>query len=651
VDGETAAVVALNALLAQARAVAERETFFHWWTEFPTVWRHGSEADGGFDAVIGNPPWDRIKLQEVEWFAERKPEIAMQARAADRKLLIEKEHKRRTPLWADYVQASSSAEAMGRVVRESGEYPLLSGGDVNLYSLFVERVAALVRANGIVGLLTPSGIAADKGASEFFRSITAPPSNDLFAESRTRLAALYDFENKKIFFPDIHASFKFCAFIFGGEHRRFDAARCAFFLHSLDELNDPDRVLNLSAENFTRVNPNTGAAPIFKTRRDAELTTRIYSANPVLVRHEIDAKGRVIAEHKAWPVRYVRMFDMTNDSDKFITRAELEKEGWKPSQLNRWTRRVERKTEEAVPLYEGKMVQMFDHRAADVVMNMENLARAAQQEAIADGAKQQFDRFPTPQYFVRATELPADCAAGWFIGYKEITAPTNVRTMIALLLPSVAFGNKVPLLMEDSRHGKLPAGNACLLVATMNSFAFDFVLRRKIQGQTINLFILEQLPVIAPERFEQTMGSLAEDSAQLVGTSTSSVRTDKRLARAKDNETIADFIRTEVLALTYSAHDMAPFARDMGHVDATGDVRPPFVWDAEDRAHRMARLDAIFMRLYGLSEDDASYVLSTFPIVKKQDEAAHGRYRTHDFILGYINLLNAGALTHNNVAL
>ncbi len=111
-------------------------------------------------------------------------------------------------------------------------------------------------------------------------------------------------------------------------------------------------------------------------------------------------------------------------------------------------------------------------------------------------------------------------------------------------------------------------------------------------------------------------------------------------------ETIADFIRAEVLALTYTAHDMAPFARDMGHVNAAGDVRPPFVWDAGDRAHRMARLDAIFMRLYGLSEDDANYVLSTFPIVKKQDEAAFGRFRTRDLILGYMSALRSGELTH-----
>ena len=550
----------------------------------------------------------------------------MQARAADRKLLIEKEHKRRTPLWADYVQASTSAEAMGRVVRESGEYPLLSGGDVNLYSLFVERAAALVRANGIVGLLTPSGIAADKGASEFFRSITAPPSNDLFAESRTRLAALYDFENRGnpggSYFPDVDSRFKFCAFIFGGEHRRFDAARCAFFLHSLDELNDPDRVLNLSAEDFTRVNPNTGAAPIFRTQRDAEITTRIYAANPVLVRHEIDARGRVITEHKAWPVSYATMFHMTSDSDKFITRAELEKEGWKPAPLNRWTRpdplpqrgRVgvgaARIAEEAVPLYEGKMVQMFDHRAADVVMNVENLHRAAQQEAIPDNAKQAFDRFPMSQYCVNTTSLKTE-HAHWVVAFKDVTAPTNVRTMIAALLPTYCAGNTLPLLMSDDP--KYTEQTACVLLANLASFALDYVARQKVQGQHLNWFIVEQLPVIAPKRFEQTMGSLAEDSAQLVGTSTSSVRTDKsaapagkRSARAKDNETIADFIRVEVLALTYTAHDMAPFARDMGYVDAANEVRPPFVWDVEDRAHRMARLDAIFMRLYDLSEDDAS---------------------------------------------
>jgi hypothetical protein len=179
----------------------------------------------------------------------------------------------------------------------------------------------------------------------------------------------------------------------------------------------------------------------------------------------------------------------------------------------------------------------------------------------------------------------------------------------------------------------------------IESAGFDA--RQKVQGQHLNWFIVEQLPVIIPERFEQPMGSLAKASAS---SEPPSPQPSPARGRGSPNETIADFIRAEVLALTYTAHDMAPFARDMDYVDAAGEVRPPFVWDPEDRAHRMARLDAIFMRLYGLSDDDASYVLSTFPIVKKQDEAAFGRYRTLELILAYTAALDAGELTHANVS-
>jgi len=152
----------------------------------------------------------------------------------------------------------------------------------------------------------------------------------------------------------------------------------------------------------------------------------------------------------------------------------------------------------------------------------------------------------------------------------------------------------------------------------MNTFAFDFSLRQKLQGQTINLFILEQLPVIAPAAFEQRIGKTK----------------------------IADCIRAEVLALTYTAHDMAPLARYLGYVDGNGRVKPPFVWDPEDRRQRMARLDALFMHLYGLGEADADYILSTFPIVREKDEAAFATYRTRDLILAYLQRIEKGLLSH-----
>ena len=125
----------------------------------------------------------------------------------------------------------------------------------------------------MMGLLTPSGIYADKTAANFFKSVT----------STGRVAGIYDFENRKIFFKDVHASFKFCALIVGGSDRRFAETECAFFLHDTGTVHDPDRCFPLASDDFSRVNPNTVTAPIFRTRRDAEITLGIYARHPVLV--------------------------------------------------------------------------------------------------------------------------------------------------------------------------------------------------------------------------------------------------------------------------------------------------------------------------------------------------------------------------------
>lgn len=687
-DGVDAATQAANALMARARAIAARETFFHWWTSFPTVF--GASAQGGFDAVVGNPPWDRIKLQQVEWFAERSPAIAAQPRAADRKKMIAAlqgvsmtQTGINTPpvvdLWAQYQEASARAEANARVLGNgklgSADYPLLGGGDVNLYSLFVERAQALINPHGIVALIVPSGIAADKGAAAFFRSIS----------STGRLHALFDFENRKVFFPDVHASFKFCALVFGKAPRykqneplaltdkaqaainkeAFEAdgdaaplqplpSRCAFYLHSVAELDEPERELTLSAQDFVRVNPNTGAAPIFRNQRDADITLKLYACHPVLVKHgEFSETLGQQPDVKTWPVKYQRMFDMTNDSHLFLKADELAAQGWTRAALNRWekpaddsgtdtdTSTVKDKSKSknkgkgqgqpaalAVPLYEGKMVQMFDHRAADVVVNVANLQRAAQQEAISQVEKASPERYPVPQFFVKATETTAN-PFEWALGYKEITAPTNVRSMIATLLPGVGFGNKVPLLIPQNDTPQLAVRTASLLAANLNAFAFDFVLRQKLQGQTINLFILEQLPVITPARF----------NARLPAVFASAMRGAKLMNGSHPRPTVADFVLPQVLALTYTARDMAPFARDMGFVDASGQVLPPIVWHEDERRARLAALDALFFWLYGLDAEDAAYILDTFPIVRAHDEATFGRFRTRDDVLALLALL------------
>ena len=276
-----------------AKCVADREGFLNWEVAFPGVWRRwqDDQPTGGFDAIIGNPPWDRIKLQEVEWFATRSPELALAPTAAARRRGIKQLRQQGDSLAADFDAAKLRADRLGQLIRASDHYPLLGGGDINLYSLFVERAMRLAKPDGIVGLLTPSGIYADKTAARFFKSVS----------TSGRVGGLFDFENrlgKIFFFPDVHASFKFCALIFGGEERRFPQTDCAFFLHDTAAIDDPERCFPLAPADFARVNPNTGTAPVFRTRRDADITRRIYERHPVLV----DRSG--LEEQRAWPVRY-----------------------------------------------------------------------------------------------------------------------------------------------------------------------------------------------------------------------------------------------------------------------------------------------------------------------------------------------------------
>ena len=581
---------AFRELWGSARAVADREDFLHWEAAFPGVWLgwQNVHPQGGFDAIIGNPPWDQIEQPEVEWFALRDVDVLAAQTGADRKEIINQRVNQGDQLALEYQTVRGRAAAMRAFVRSSGDYRLLSTGRINLYSLFVERATNLVKPDGIVGLLTPSGIYADFTAAKFFKSIS----------TGGRLAGLFDFENRKIFFKDVHASFKFCAFIFGGEERQFQETECAFFLHDPETLKDPDRCFPLTPDDFTRVNPNTGTAPIFRTRRDAEITRRIYQRHPVLVAHQ---GGQ---EHKAWPVRYMQaLFNMTSDSHLFHTRPQLEVEGFYPVQGNRW----KKGNDLYLPLYQGRMIHQFDHRANSVRYNPENTHNPYLSEETSEDQHADRAFVPTPQYWVPEWAInqvkPAN--ADWTISYRRIARSTDVRTMISCMAPPAGFGDSVFLLIPDAG---LSASDASSVVANLNSFAFDFVTRQKIHGTNLSWYLLEQLPVIAPEDYDRRFG----------------------------DTTARELVRDHVLRLTYTAHDMAPFAKDLGYDG------PPFIWDEEERRHLRARLDALYFILYGLSRDDAAYVLDTFPIVRREDEAAFGKYRTRDLVLAYMNALAAG---------
>lgn len=385
-----------------------------------------------------------------------------------------------------------------------------------------------------------------------------------------------------------------------------DDAQCAFFLQDVSELYDPERCFSLTAHDFARVNPNTGTAPIFRSRRDARLTTAIYERLPVLVDRSTGD------ETKTWPVRYQRMFDMTNDSGLFLTRKELE-EGERAYPIGR--NHFKNASGEFVPLYEGKMVQAYDHRAASVVVNPANQHRPAQPVPATLAQHQSPDWLPEPQFWINCSHSPV-MRLPYLLAFKDVTAPTNIRSMIAALIPGAGVGNTLPIVLSEQEGSPLSAPIAALFLANLNSVVFDFVARQKIQGQHLNWYIVEQLPVVPLERYQ-------------------SVRFGKKAA--------GEIVREAVLELTYTAHDMAPFARDMGYVTKAGKVKAPFAWDEERRLRLRAKLDALFFHLYGVTDrDDVRYVYSTFPIMEREEVDAYKSYRSRDLCLAYMNALAAG---------
>ncbi|HLS80620.1 MAG TPA: hypothetical protein VK025_04375 [Steroidobacter sp.] len=250
--------------------------------------------------------------------------------------------------------------------------------------------------------------------------------------------------------------------------------------------------------------------------------------------------------------------------------------------------------ERMLPLYQGMMTTFYDHRAADVVKSESAAQRQNQPRYLSDEEKADPTRLAIPQYWVRESLLDPDLPE-WLIGFSDITSPTNERTMVPVAIPRVGAGNKLPIVIAAESHAH------CLL-ACLASFALDFQVRQKVGGTTLNYFLVKQFPVLPPSSFEEACAWARE-------------------------HTLSAWIAPRVAELVATANDMTQVAEQL---DIEG---APFRWNPERRALLRAELDAAFFHLYGLSRDDTAYVMDTFPIVKRKDEATHGEYRTRRLIL------------------
>ncbi|WP_207346343.1 DNA methyltransferase [Arthrobacter sp. E3] len=177
--GESGGAAGYTGTVERVRSLALDYRFFHWHLEFPEVFGNpdlGEEVSaegwpGGFSCMLGNPPWERVKLQEQEFFAARNETIAKAPNAAARTRLIKKLVDEDPILHRDFLQAKREAEGQSAMMRTSGRYPFNGRGDVNTYAVFAELFRSLTGPNGRSGVIVPTGIATDATTQYFFKDL------------------------------------------------------------------------------------------------------------------------------------------------------------------------------------------------------------------------------------------------------------------------------------------------------------------------------------------------------------------------------------------------------------------------------------------------------------------------------------------------
>lgn len=370
-------------LVDRALLVAAEQHFFHWQVGFPGVWSGWRDSrQGGFDAVIGNPPWDRMEFKEVNFFALRDPAIA-KLKGASRKAAINALAKARPALRAQYERAKSTVEAAARVARKSGAYPLLSGGKLNIYKLFIERASRLIRPNGVVGLLCPSGVAGDQSSSNFIETLV----------DERRLSTFLDFENRGLstglFFADVDSRFKLCVLGFGGSSRQTPTLSYGAFLRS--DGAEVEGGFSFDLTSLELFSPLTSTIPVLRSERDFVMTKSIYERLPLL--------GGSGNSNAGFHVVYSQMVNLTNGP--ILKDKELSKRGGYLISASEW--RVGRDSYR--PVYEGKMVAAYDHRALDVGDDEENFFRQGGGNQLSAADRADPSRVATPTYWISDNDI------------------------------------------------------------------------------------------------------------------------------------------------------------------------------------------------------------------------------------------------------
>ncbi len=457
---------------SEVRRLADEYQFLHWHLAFPDVFRLQAERvieneqagwDGGFDVVLANPPWERIKLYEKEWFASRDPRVAKASTASKRKALIEEIQLNDPSLWREFQEALRHSDGEMHLIRSGARYPLCAHGDINTYPIFSELFRHLMSSRGRSGVIVPCGIVTDSTTQRFFQDVV---------RTKTLVAAL-GFINEQMLFPAVLHNFKFCLLLLAGRATPIETPQFVFNAYNTTQAVEPDRRFTLTADDILLMNPNTSTCPVFFWNKSAQLTKAIYRRIPILHR---EGTGN------AWDISLFSMFHMSADSGLFHTTPESQ----------------------TLPLYEAKMMHQFNHRFA----SHEHLEHGQRAHMLPETFANRLDDSTysvRPCYFVSANEVEEKLARRfpnrWLMGFRDTTSAGLYRTTIYSVLPRCGTSNKIPLV---SFGGSCRDTMLCFY-GCMNSFAVDFVSRQKLGGASFNFFVKRQIPVIPPGNFRTSL--------------------------------------------------------------------------------------------------------------------------------------------------
>ncbi len=434
-------------LLAQAMDVSRDARAFHWPLEFPGIMQRG-----GFDVVLGNPPWEVIQVSDEEYFSTRAPEIAKMKSAARKRAISEMEIHSQTE-FSLYQQAKRTADAQNEFARMSGRFDLSAQGKINTYALFSELGLRLMEKSGRAGIIVPAGIATDFFRRHFFD----------FIVRKKRIFSALMFDNQLRIFPAVHPDTPFTLLTLCEECERPEFTS---YILRIEELADKERFYTLSREEIAATNPNTRTLPIFRSRQDADLITKIYQNSEILI--EIDGS----LERSAFaPIVIQNFFTSSNRKDAQMFEEFVGMED----------------NPDFLPVRRGGSIFQFDHR-----YGASDMFRKGCHDFI------EADRF-VPRSEVLKRLVEKGWQKDWLLGWRDITNATNERTVIAAIIPFSATDDTLSLLLPTIEATPMVAP----LLGNLNSLVLDYAAQSKVGGTHIRKNTIAQFPVLAPSFYSK----------------------------------------------------------------------------------------------------------------------------------------------------